>query len=410
MCFYILCRFLTDQRRLNVAITRAKKALYIIGHLRTFQFNEHWSSLIAHAEKQNIIVRVDNMSCVEECLNKMTPNSSVGVTKNLAYNNDKTKDAHDQFMFNSAPSHNTVAEKSSVIVTKETSSNVVDRSAFSLQRKSIQYIDTLPKSTPEASKSSPSKKMLVSGKGKSKSSSELKTKDQTMEPSPKKGVLPKNDKHTTSFCSSSIKHAKLKVSRDTTLSSAMDKEITKTRDETTKSVLPSKCLPTLSTGGMQKTEKMNDSDHATELTTIAKSTNQTAIQTANKKKSNFSSKTEALHSAMASSVHSTSKSSTDNSLSDNTTFDTSMQTNTAASSCGNVNVQSSSSNRHVRFNIISTHDNTNDTRTTDRWGGQRKRTSHFANLSVLQQVRKRHRDYHKGHCDGGNKSKKTKLN
>lgn len=41
--------FVADARRLNVAITRAKKALYICGHLDSLKDSEEWRALISDA-------------------------------------------------------------------------------------------------------------------------------------------------------------------------------------------------------------------------------------------------------------------------------------------------------------------------------------------------------------------------
>ncbi|CAF3769432.1 unnamed protein product [Rotaria socialis] len=62
--------FLNDQRRLNVALTRAKKGLYIVGNLREIaQKDDFWKSLLVDAEKRGIIfdVKEDDLPALPRC-------------------------------------------------------------------------------------------------------------------------------------------------------------------------------------------------------------------------------------------------------------------------------------------------------------------------------------------------------
>lgn len=49
--------FLASLQRLNVAITRAKYSLFILGHLRTLMDNQHWNHLIQDAQRRGAIIR-----------------------------------------------------------------------------------------------------------------------------------------------------------------------------------------------------------------------------------------------------------------------------------------------------------------------------------------------------------------
>ncbi|XP_021529773.2 probable helicase senataxin isoform X3 [Aotus nancymaae] len=49
--------FLASLQRLNVAITRAKYSLFILGHLRTLMENQHWNQLIQDAQKRGAIIK-----------------------------------------------------------------------------------------------------------------------------------------------------------------------------------------------------------------------------------------------------------------------------------------------------------------------------------------------------------------
>ena len=372
-------RFLTDHRRLNVAITRAKKALYIIGHLRTFQFNKYWSNLIDHAEKENVIVRVDeNMSCARKCLKV---NSSVGITENQVYTKGQAKHGdHEVQLALPGSSHNTVTEQSSDVLLTEKHS-MVDRSAFILPRKSIKYIDNLPKSKAETSKNySPSKNTSTTGKQK-RSSSELRHKDH--EPSPKKVLVPPTDDKHRNLSSSSGKHTK---PNNQTASSAMDKQkVTQVHDEAAKLVQSPSLIAT------DVLQKLKQTNCRTEL---AKHTSQMTIQTTDTRLSI----TEALSSTVASS---TSKSNSSASHKIPSNISVSSVPSNAVNSRSFVNTHIPSI-RQVTFSNASTYDSSDNR--TDTWGGQRKRISHFTNMSTEQQVKRKRR-----HSDDTG-SKKAKLN
>lgn len=50
--------FLSDLRRLNVAITRAKRKLIIIGNKETLKSNPTYERLIEFVENENLIVKI----------------------------------------------------------------------------------------------------------------------------------------------------------------------------------------------------------------------------------------------------------------------------------------------------------------------------------------------------------------
>jgi len=54
--------FLSDRRRMNVAITRAKYGLYIIGNINTLRHNSTWNNLIKSAQDRGLLVHIPNSS------------------------------------------------------------------------------------------------------------------------------------------------------------------------------------------------------------------------------------------------------------------------------------------------------------------------------------------------------------
>ena len=52
--------FLRDERRVNVALTRARRALYIVGRAQTLKKNDTWCALLENAHMRGRIFTVDS--------------------------------------------------------------------------------------------------------------------------------------------------------------------------------------------------------------------------------------------------------------------------------------------------------------------------------------------------------------
>jgi hypothetical protein len=51
--------FLSDKKRMNVALTRARKSLWVVGHAETLSKNRFWARLVEHAADQDVLFRIE---------------------------------------------------------------------------------------------------------------------------------------------------------------------------------------------------------------------------------------------------------------------------------------------------------------------------------------------------------------
>jgi hypothetical protein len=51
--------FLSDKKRMNVALTRARKSLWVVGHAETLAKNRFWARLVEHAADQDVLFRIE---------------------------------------------------------------------------------------------------------------------------------------------------------------------------------------------------------------------------------------------------------------------------------------------------------------------------------------------------------------
>ena len=55
--------FLADIRRMNVALTRARVGLFVVGCEQALRVNEKWAMLIEHARETGALVHVPSPDC-----------------------------------------------------------------------------------------------------------------------------------------------------------------------------------------------------------------------------------------------------------------------------------------------------------------------------------------------------------
>ncbi|XP_014385376.1 PREDICTED: probable helicase senataxin isoform X3 [Myotis brandtii] len=76
--------FLASLQRLNVAITRAKYSLFILGHLRTLMDNQHWNHLIQDAQRRGAIIKTCDKNYKQDAM-KILKLKSVVLQRSLTY-------------------------------------------------------------------------------------------------------------------------------------------------------------------------------------------------------------------------------------------------------------------------------------------------------------------------------------
>ena len=57
--------FLSDYRRMNVAITRPKYSLIIVGNACTLKNDENWKALVAHYEANSVLSKIDQFNAFQ---------------------------------------------------------------------------------------------------------------------------------------------------------------------------------------------------------------------------------------------------------------------------------------------------------------------------------------------------------
>jgi senataxin len=60
--------FLSDERRMNVGLTRARESLWILGNFETLKMGNAWNALLNDAILRKSHVLADEVRCFSRCL------------------------------------------------------------------------------------------------------------------------------------------------------------------------------------------------------------------------------------------------------------------------------------------------------------------------------------------------------